>query len=451
MFCTFCGVENPECAKFCWKCGAQIDLVLAAPSTSVLTANVEAGASPAADAALHVESPELHLERARAIETAHDYASHYKSLTTDELTRLEAEKCSLAVEARRALEDELAARGSPQSSIVAEYPVETTTEPTVVFATLSQRFQAYFADVVVVYLIVFLCYFVSGILKVFGKSAFLSDDASEVQLVYFIVLCSYMIVALSIYHTTVGKYAMELEVGAEAASRTYPSFWRILFRETLGRFLSSLFFGIGYWRVPSKVKKQAWSDEMAGTVVRVRKVNGTLRKALLAFVVIAFIVDAGLVVYGIQVDERHKMHDAWDKDLTSEASDVQAARSRADSIINREPTNLPDWQAHMSDLLPALDDYDRQLESYKQTLQRGEQQKLFDSSDERRQTQVLLQVFDYRKQQSAKQREEANLILGYNPTLSSFNDLRSSLRLLDSDIAALDQKASESLAQIGIK
>jgi hypothetical protein len=145
------------------------------------------------------------------------------------------------------------------------------------------------------------------------------------------------------------------------------------------------------------------------------------------------------------------MHDAWDKELTSEASDVQAARSRADHIINREPGNLRDWQRNMSELVPALDDYDRVLETYKQILLRGEQQSLFDSSAERHQTQVLLQVFEYRKQQSAKQRQEANLILSYDPTVSSFTDLRSSLRLIDSDIGALDQKASELLAQIGIK
>jgi hypothetical protein len=98
-----------------------------------------------------------------------------------------------------------------------------------------------------------------------------------------------------------------------------------------------------------------------------------------------------------------------------------------------------------------LNTTNRQLETYKQTLLRGEQQNLFDSSAERHQTQVLLQVFEYRKQQSAKQRQEANLILSYDPTVSSFTDLRSSLRLLDSDIGALDQKASELLTQIGIK
>ena len=450
MFCTFCGVENPEYAKFCRKCGAQINLVPAA-RTPEFTTNVEPGVFPAANTPVYVELPQPQMERALAIETAHDYAGHYKNLTTDELVRLEAEKGSLTAEASRALEGELAARGWPQPSTLAEHAVETISAPMVPYATLTQRFLAYFADVVVVYLIVFSCYFVSGILRVLGKSAFLSEDASEFQLIYVIVLCSYMIVALTIYHTTIGKYALELEVAAAGSASAYPSFWRILFRETLGRFLSSLFFGVGYWRVPSNEKKQAWSDEMAGTVVRVRKVNRTLRKALLAFVTIAFVVDAGLVVYGIQEDERHKMHEAWDKELTSEASDVQAARSRADHIINREPGNLRDWQGSMSQLVPALDDYDRQLETYKQTLLRGEQQNLFDSSAERHQTQVLLQVFEYRKQQSAKQRQEANLILSYDPTVSSFTDLRSSLRLLDSDIGALDQKASELLAQIGIK
>ena len=451
MFCTFCGVENPEYAKFCRKCGAQVDSVPAAPSTAVLATRVEAGGSQAAAEAEHVESSQPQLEVALAIETAHDYATHYKSLTTDELVRLETEKGSLTIEACTALEDELAARGLAQSSTLREHPVETTTAPIVPYATLTQRFLAYFADVVVVYLIVFLCYFVSGVLRVFGKSAFLSEDASEFQLVYVIVLCCYMIIALSIYHTTIGKYALELEVAAEASPNAYPSFWRILFRETLGRFLSSLFFGVGYWRVPGNEKKQAWSDEVAGTVVRVRKVNRTLRKALLAFVVIAFVVDAGLVVYGIQQEERQKLHEAWNKELSSAGSSVQSARSRADSIINREPGTLRDWQANMSELLSALDDYDQQLETYKQTLVRGEQQNLFDSTSERYQSQILLQVSDYRKQQSAKQRQEANLILSYDPSTSSFTELQSSLRLLDSDIAALDRKASESLAQIGIK
>src|SRR6266568_2827354 len=115
MFCTFCGVENPEYAKFCRKCGAQINLVPAA-RTPEFTTKVEPGVCPAPNTPVHVELRQAQMERALAIETAHDYVGHYKNLTTDELVRLEAEKGSLTAEASRALEGELAARGWPQPS-----------------------------------------------------------------------------------------------------------------------------------------------------------------------------------------------------------------------------------------------------------------------------------------------------------------------------------------------
>ena len=319
------------------------------------------------------------------------------------------------------------------------------------YASLGQRFQAYFADIVVVYLVVFLVYFASGVLKVFGKNPFLSEDASEVYVVYFIVLFSYMTIALTLYHTTIGKYALGLEVASAKTVGAYPSFWRVLLRETVGRFLSSLFFGIGYWRVNGNSKKQAWSDEVAGTVVKVRDVNRTLRRAFIAFVMVGFLVDVGLILYGVQVEEHQKNHAAWEKEVSAASTAVQNARSNTNSIISREPAKFHEWQSNMKELLPGLDNYDQRLDSWEQLLKRGERDNLFDSDSELHQLRILVQVIDLRKEQSVKQRQEAKLILDYDSSISTLGDLQSELRILDSDLAALDQKAADLLAEIGVK
>jgi RDD family/zinc-ribbon domain len=457
MFCTFCGTENPDYAKFCRKCGAAIDLSPASALPAPSTANLDLATLSALDGTQHGESEVAEL--ASASSPSRSYADQYRRLTNDELVHLDSERDSLTPEAAHCLQEEIQTRqldltrlATPvQSQVCTDTPTGTASRPMILYATLTQRFLAYFADVVVVYLIVILAYFASGVLRVFGKTSVLSEDASEFQLVYIIALCFYMTLALRLYHTTIGKYALELEVAAEKPVGAYPSFWRILFRETLGRFLSSLFFGIGYWSVSGHEKKQAWSDAMAGTVVQIRKVNRTLKNAFSAFVIIGLVVDAGAIIYGLQVEEHRKNHEAWEKELTSESSAVKDARSVTSSIIDREPRSFLDWQENMGKLLPALDNYDRELEAYKLLLERGRQQNLFDSDAERHQIEVLLQVFDYRQQQSAKQRQEANLVLQYDPSVSNFDELRSALRLLDSDIEALDRKASELLAQIGIK
>jgi hypothetical protein len=454
MFCTFCGAENPDYATFCRKCGSAIGALESSklseqPATThtddraatevMLVGNpAPVGSHPVGSHDEHSTSGDYHA-----------YETHYKTLTTDEIVRLSAEKESLHADAQKALHNELLRKHVSDEHVGETF--EPASRPLVLYASLGQRFQAYFADIVVVYLVMFLVYFASGVLRVFGKSPFLSGDGSEVYVVYFIVLCSYMTIALTLYHTTIGKYALGLEVASAKRVGAYPSFGRVLLRETVGRFLSSLFFGIGYWRVNGNSQKQAWSDEVAGTVVQVRDVNRTLRRAFIAFVMVGFLVDVGAILYGMRMDEHQKIHAAWEKELSAASTAVQTARSNTNSIIGRDPANVHEWQSNMKELLLGLDNYDQRLDSWEQLLKRGERDDLFDGNSELHQVRILVQVIDLRKEQSAKQRQEANLVINYEPSVPAWGDLQSELRILDSDLAALDQKAAALLAEIGVK
>ena len=68
---------------------------------------------------------------------------------------------------------------------------------------------------------------------------------------------------------TLGKIAVGLRVVDE--HNRHPDFARAVLRETLGKFVSWLVFGIGFLTVAWDGKKQGWHDRMAQTyVVRTR-------------------------------------------------------------------------------------------------------------------------------------------------------------------------------------
>ncbi len=68
---------------------------------------------------------------------------------------------------------------------------------------------------------------------------------------------------------TLGKWILGEKV-VEKLTGNHPGFWRMILREVIGKFVSGLCFGLGYfWAIWDK-DSQAWHDKIAGTVV-VRK------------------------------------------------------------------------------------------------------------------------------------------------------------------------------------
>jgi len=69
---------------------------------------------------------------------------------------------------------------------------------------------------------------------------------------------------------TPGKKLLGLQV-VNAQTGQVPGFAKMFVREIVGRFVSALFFGLGYfWAIFDK-NAQAWHDKMAGTVVLKRE------------------------------------------------------------------------------------------------------------------------------------------------------------------------------------
>jgi hypothetical protein len=300
--------------------------------------------------------------------------------------------------------------------------------------TMGKRFAAYFADVVVVYLIVISVYFAG---EIFGWH--LSGGDAEANVIYFGALFVYMIVAQTAYHTTIGKYIKELEVCSDKLDARYPSVGRIVLRETLGRLLSCLFFGAGYWTADKSKRNQAWSDQLAGTVVTKRSTTRVLVRALTAFVVVSFLLDVGVLGFGLYKQDWDKRYASFTTEIEAATKDVVATRDAVDQRMTAtKPVNdwadFLQWQDRMRSLKTDLNLYENQIDRMRGLLQRGVNEGLFSSQVERNQYVKLREVYDVRRRQAEKLREEADLVINCDGRRPSMTSLYNDLRLLDSDI-----------------
>jgi hypothetical protein len=196
---------------------------------------------------------------------------------------------------------------------------------------------------------------------------------------------------------------------------------------------------------------QAWLDRLANTVVVRRTVNPTIRRAVSVFAMLSIFSSIGVAAYGNWSEERSKRHAAWETEISNRSDLVQQARKAADDIVALQPDNLDDWKADMVRLESALDTYNSRVDSLRASLMRGEKEDLIESDSERHQTEALIGALKLRRQQSDKQREEADMVIQFDPATYQLADLQSNLHVLDSDIEAINRRALQTLSQAGIQ
>ncbi len=98
---------------------------------------------------------------------------------------------------------------------------------------------------------------------IFGS---MSEDLGTIMAVLFPL--AYLVVFLMMLRNgvTPGKYLMGLRV-INHQTGNIPGLWTMILREIIGRILSGLFFGLGYFWALFDKNSQAWHDKLAGTVV----------------------------------------------------------------------------------------------------------------------------------------------------------------------------------------
>lgn len=153
-----------------------------------------------------------------------------------------------------------------QKEVIASQPVATTS--TIEYAGFVVRLAALVIDNFVI----------AGTLSsifilLFGIQAnILANIASIVTFVFFVTR----------FGATPGKMFLGLKIISNTGSN--PSVMAAILREIVGKLLSGLVFGFGYFWVMFDKEKQGWHDKIAGTHVVVTKPLTGFRKFLVGFI-----------------------------------------------------------------------------------------------------------------------------------------------------------------------
>ena len=89
-------------------------------------------------------------------------------------------------------------------------------------------------------------------------------EFSTLDIVFYLLGVLYFVVATYNTGTTFGKWLLKLKV--VSSNNTKPSFLDLLYRETIGRYLSSIIF-IGYIIIPFDSEKRGLHDHLCNTRV----------------------------------------------------------------------------------------------------------------------------------------------------------------------------------------
>ena len=94
------------------------------------------------------------------------------------------------------------------------------------------------------------------------SSKYFYSPSSGVRNVLFLI---YSVLMLYYYNTTLGKMIMGLKITDIDGKR--PDMLHLIIRETFGKFLSAIVFGLGFITAGFSLKKQAWHDKLAQTYI----------------------------------------------------------------------------------------------------------------------------------------------------------------------------------------
>lgn len=116
---------------------------------------------------------------------------------------------------------------------------------------------------------------------------------------FVLVYVLYMVVAQYFFHTTIGKRLFGLQIRSVARPRPHPDLLELLFRESVGKYLSGCWIGQGFLASTYDSMHMTWADRLVGTVVvKALPVSRTMKVVrILLFVVI--LLALGLMVLGL--------------------------------------------------------------------------------------------------------------------------------------------------------
>ena len=318
-------------------------------------------------------------------------------------------------------------RAGPEK-VPAPVPCEMDITEALGYATMGDRFLAFLCDASVWTALI------GAFLAIFYLTLPLDFEGLKAMAVWIIPIV-YMTLSEALFHASIGKRLLRIQLRADSPEPRYPSGFRILFRESVGKFLSGLICGIGFLMAGNHPKKQAWHDRMAGTVVvRTGLVNPKLKGLLIPVLLCVYVV-VGVAL--TEIPSRYK------KDLADQLSvtETKIANIHAQIVLpfspdepqfNMPSLTMPDqmsaYQQKMKALTPTLDEYSRLLAAEEDMVRRLHK---LTRPYEFRQLAAFEKVIPLRQEIAALVRRHVQLVLSFDPNKQKWDEvLRDRLQMM---------------------
>lgn len=125
------------------------------------------------------------------------------------------------------------------------------------YAGRLHRFAAFIIDVIIISAVI-------GTLNAVGVID-LGDPSTTDQVLEATITLGYYILLTAAFGATLGKMALGMRVVDESGQNA--GFFKVLIRETIGKFVSALALFIGFIWILFDDKRQGWHDKIGGTSV----------------------------------------------------------------------------------------------------------------------------------------------------------------------------------------
>ena len=279
------------------------------------------------------------------------------------------------------------------------------------YATMGERFLAFCCDASIQAVLVstFLAYYAESSLDFKGLERFAP----------WVIPWAYMILCEFLFHRTIGKYLLRIQLRADSWEPRYPSFFRILIRETIGKLVSGLILGIGFLAGGWNDKHKTWADKMANTVVvRTGTVSGRLKGLLGPILIFA---NLGISYALTEAAVRHANRAAQQFEATETKIENMHLRLFL-SLFGTEPRSAKEYQQKIAAVASMLDEYSRLLtEEQKLLLRMGI---VGDTGEFKRYKEgVYKEVNALRQEIAVLVRKHVEMVLAFDPDRQNWNEL----------------------------
>ena len=299
------------------------------------------------------------------------------------------------------------------------------------YATMGERFLAFLCDASIeaVLISAFLTYYAAS-----------SLDFEPLKLIaLWVIPWAYMTLSEFFFHRTIGKRLLRIQLRNDSLEPRYPSFFRILLRESVGKFLCGFVLGIGFMAGGWNDKKKTWADQMANTVVvRTGIISGRL-KAVLALILIC--ANLGLSFALTRADLRYRLNVITQLQTT----DLKIGKLHSQIFLHlstSDPRSATEYQHKVAALPSLLDQYDRLLSEEQgllSTIRKSTESKDFSVIEQM----VNQKVIAWRQQISALLRKHVEKVLTFDSQKQTWEDLLLDRRRVLDDIDSLNKQINE--------